>query len=132
MKKVYGLKVFMRDGTKLEFDDVFNWQLGDYRLLIVLKPQKKNVLDKDGNRKSITFKATELVFLCANILHVETFTEKEISDVDELRKHDAFLARGIDILEIDVSSTPPPNVEEVKKQIMRDQKGLLEENKIVV
>lgn len=132
MKKVYGLKVFFRDGTKLEFDDVHNWQMGDCRLLIVFKPEKKTVLDKDGNRKSITFKSRELVFLCSNLVHVETLVDKEMTDKEELRKHDAFLARGIDILEVDVSSTPPPNIDEVKKQIMRDQMGLLEENKIVL
>lgn len=122
----------MRDGTELEFNDVYNWTMGDYRLLIVLKPEKKTVMDKDGNRKSIALKAEELVFLCSNIFYVKTIADKEIDDSEELRKYDLFLERGVDILVTEIATEAGPDVNEVKRQIKREQKGLLEKNRVKV
>lgn len=129
MKKIYDLRVVTVANEVIEFKDILSWSMNDYRLLVATKPSKKEILNEKGIRSSIEFYSEELTFINANISQIKTSVSKCIDDPEELRKHDVFLARGIDMMITDVSGTVEPDVEEVKKQIARDQRGLREKKK---
>lgn len=131
MIRNYTVAVTYGDGSTERFVDVLSWSVNDHRLIIALKPSKDEVVKKNV-RKAIRFRSKEITFMLRNLKYFESFVEKTIDDPEEMRKHDAFLARGIDMMVTEISHTVPPDPEEVKKQIAKEQKGFREEKKIKI